>query len=117
MLTRCNTSRWAAQVTRRRLVVPKFHIPGHARRRFSTAQGIPTANANGPAPTGLSIFASLTGELDRIAPRFEIEPDQLQILKEPREFYDTLKVGLIPLLVRYFTIQRAWPLTVTNEFI
>jgi CDP-diacylglycerol--glycerol-3-phosphate 3-phosphatidyltransferase len=32
-------------------------------------------------------------ELDRIAPKFEIHGSQIQILQEPKDFYETLKVG------------------------
>lgn len=32
-------------------------------------------------------------ELDRIAPRFDIQGSQIQILQSPLEFYETLKVG------------------------
>ncbi len=41
-----------------------------------------------------SMLATITTDLDKIAPRFEIQPEQIQILKSPAEFYDTLKVGL-----------------------
>jgi CDP-diacylglycerol--glycerol-3-phosphate 3-phosphatidyltransferase len=40
-----------------------------------------------------SMLATITTDLDRIAPRFEIQPDQIHILKSPAEFYETLKVG------------------------
>ncbi|CBY01103.1 similar to CDP-diacylglycerol-glycerol-3-phosphate 3-phosphatidyltransferase [Plenodomus lingam JN3] len=38
-----------------------------------------------------SMLATITTDLDKIAPRFEIEPDQLHILETPAEFYETLK--------------------------
>ncbi|KAH7122782.1 CDP-diacylglycerol-glycerol-3-phosphate 3-phosphatidyltransferase-like protein [Dendryphion nanum] len=37
------------------------------------------------------MLATITTDLDKIAPRFEIQPDQIQILKTPAEFYETLK--------------------------
>ena len=39
------------------------------------------------------MLATITTDLDKIAPRFEIQPEQIQILKTPAEFYETLKVG------------------------
>ncbi|KAJ4302923.1 CDP-diacylglycerol--glycerol-3-phosphate 3-phosphatidyltransferase [Kalmusia sp. IMI 367209] len=38
-----------------------------------------------------SMLASITTDLDKIAPRFEVQPEQIQILKTPSEFYETLK--------------------------
>lgn len=38
-----------------------------------------------------SMLATITTDLDKIAPRFEIQPDQLRILQTPAEFYETLK--------------------------
>lgn len=56
-------------------------------RRFSahtTSNASPTAI---PSPLG-----SITVELDRIAPRFEIPASQVTILDSPANFYSTLKV-------------------------
>lgn len=39
------------------------------------------------------MLATITTDLDKIAPRFEVQPDQIQILQSPAEFYETLKVG------------------------
>lgn len=40
------------------------------------------------------MLATITTDLDKIAPRFEIQPEQIEILKTPTEFYETLKVSL-----------------------
>jgi hypothetical protein len=40
-----------------------------------------------------SMLATVTTDLDRIAPRFEMQPDQITIIQTPAEFYETLKVG------------------------
>lgn len=40
-----------------------------------------------------SMLASITTDLDKIAPRFEVQPEQIEILRTPSEFYETLKVG------------------------
>src|SRR2546430_5326665 len=59
-------------------------------RRYSTSAapaGLPTA----ASPT--AILGGLTSELDRIAPRFDIQASQIRILRTPTEFYETLKVS------------------------
>ena len=60
-------------------------------RRFSSSSTItpPTSSTAAPA----SMLGAFTNELDRIAPKFEIKGSQIQILTEPREFYEVLKVG------------------------
>jgi hypothetical protein len=40
------------------------------------------------------MLGAFTTELDRIAPRFEIQGSKIQILHTPSEFYETLKVGI-----------------------
>jgi CDP-diacylglycerol--glycerol-3-phosphate 3-phosphatidyltransferase len=44
------------------------------------------------------MLGAFTNELDRIAPRFEMQGEQIQILRTPTEFYDTLKVGRMILI-------------------
>jgi hypothetical protein len=39
------------------------------------------------------MLATITTDLDKIAPKFEIQPEQITIIKTPAEFYETLKVG------------------------
>jgi hypothetical protein len=47
-----------------------------------------------PAPQSqASMLATITTDLDKIAPRFEIQPEQVTIIQTPTEFYETLKVG------------------------
>ncbi|KAF1362209.1 CDP-diacylglycerol-glycerol-3-phosphate 3-phosphatidyltransferase [Lizonia empirigonia] len=41
-----------------------------------------------------SMLATITTDLDKIAPRFEIHPDQITIIQSPAEFYDTLKTKI-----------------------
>jgi CDP-diacylglycerol--glycerol-3-phosphate 3-phosphatidyltransferase len=40
------------------------------------------------------MLATITTELDKIAPRFELQPEQITIIQTPTQFYETLKVGL-----------------------
>jgi CDP-diacylglycerol--glycerol-3-phosphate 3-phosphatidyltransferase len=44
------------------------------------------------------MLATITTDLDKIAPRFEIQPEQIEIIQTPAEFYQTLKVGQPSLL-------------------
>ncbi|PVI02731.1 CDP-diacylglycerol-glycerol-3-phosphate 3-phosphatidyltransferase [Periconia macrospinosa] len=37
------------------------------------------------------MLATITTDLDKIAPRFEVQSDQIEILRTPSEFYETLK--------------------------
>ncbi len=38
------------------------------------------------------MLAPFTNELDRLAPSFRINGSQIQIIKSPTDFYETLKV-------------------------
>ncbi|OJD38942.1 cdp-diacylglycerol-glycerol-3-phosphate 3-phosphatidyltransferase [Diplodia corticola] len=40
------------------------------------------------------MLASLTSELDRLSPRFEVQPTQIEILSTPSEFYEALKTKI-----------------------
>lgn len=62
-------------------------------RKFSAY----TANA-GPSTTGSSIaspLGTITAELDRVAPCFEVPASRINILDSPASFYKTLKVGVL----------------------
>lgn len=41
-----------------------------------------------------AVLGSLTAELDKIAPRFEVDAERIQIISGPSEFYSALKVPL-----------------------
>jgi hypothetical protein len=43
--------------------------------------------------SGTSLLGTITTELDKISPRFEVQPTQIQILQSPAEFYEALKVS------------------------
>lgn len=38
------------------------------------------------------MLGAFTNELDKIAPKFEVEGSQIHVLRSPSEFYETLKV-------------------------
>ena len=57
------------------------------------------SSAAGNAPTTVtssntSIIAGITTELDRLAPRIDIQADQIKVLEGPKDFYETLKEKL-----------------------
>ena len=58
-------------------------------RRISTSSSA-VSTPNGALQA--SMLGAFTSELDRIAPKFEIQGSQIQILRTPSEFYETLKV-------------------------
>lgn len=60
-------------------------------RRYSTADA--SSMASSAPQSHASMLAPITADLDKIAPRFEIQPEQIEILRTPSEFYETLKVG------------------------
>ncbi len=47
-----------------------------------------------PSSTQLSSFSALTADLDRLAPRIDINADQIDIIHGPKEFYETLKAKI-----------------------
>lgn len=55
---------------------------------------MPAAATPASAPSSASQLAVFTGELDKLAPRFDIPAEAVEILKSPAEFYETLKVLL-----------------------
>lgn len=62
-------------------------------RRCASSSASPPPSHYHPAGSTSSVLGSLTSELDKIAPRFEIAPEKVVILKEPGEFYQALKVS------------------------
>lgn len=68
-----------------------FAQPAKTTRRYSTANAPPMASST--PQSQVSMLATITTDLDKIAPRFEIQPDQITIIQSPADFYETLKVG------------------------
>lgn len=67
-----------------------------ANRSIKTARRYSTSNASMASSTPqsqASMLATITTDLDKIAPRFEIRPEQITIIQTPTEFYETLRVG------------------------
>ncbi|KAF1850940.1 CDP-diacylglycerol-glycerol-3-phosphate 3-phosphatidyltransferas-like protein [Cucurbitaria berberidis CBS 394.84] len=63
--------------------------PMRATRRYSTANAPQMASSTPQSQA--SMLATITTDLDRIAPKFEMHPEQIQIIQTPTEFYETLK--------------------------
>jgi len=63
-------------------------------RRFSTSKPASSASSSSFAG-GLEkpLLSGLTDELDRIAPRFDVDGENIEILQEPSDFFEALKVG------------------------
>ena len=59
-------------------------------RSYATSS---TTTASPIAQSPASILGTLTTELDKISPRFELKSSQIRILKSPVDFYDALKVS------------------------
>ena len=55
-----------------------------------------TTGPGGPPQTSVHIpsVAALTSDLDRLAPRIDINADQISVLDGPKEFYETLKTKI-----------------------
>jgi CDP-diacylglycerol--glycerol-3-phosphate 3-phosphatidyltransferase len=49
--------------------------------------------ASSTSPSQAPMLTAITSDLDKLAPKFEIDPDQITIIQTPAEFYETLKVG------------------------
>ncbi|KAF2756005.1 hypothetical protein EJ05DRAFT_478054 [Pseudovirgaria hyperparasitica] len=47
-----------------------------------------------PSPSKASMLGVITEELDKVSPRFEIQPSDIRILRSPTEFYETLKTKI-----------------------
>ena len=80
---RANPRPWPLSSSRR--------LPWQPRLRVQST----TAPTGSPQqPTNLSSLTALTSDLDRLAPRIDINPDQIEILDGPKDFYDTLKAKI-----------------------
>jgi hypothetical protein len=81
-------------------------------RGYSTSSS--TAPPSPPA-SSFSILGSVTSELDKISPRFEVDPSRIQILQSPSEFYETLKVSLLFSFIRFYSSSRHFHVTVLGS--
>ena len=63
------------------------------RRAYSTSPNMSGSSSVAPPPSSAALAPFLI-DLDRIAPRFTIQGDQIRILRSPAEFYETLKTKI-----------------------
>lgn len=95
MITRCNIIRvgrvpFSSQAAAHFRLRNSLVHPRPARRYASTASRPNAVTA--PPSDVVSPLVGLGDELNRIVPRFDIDADDVQILRGPAEFYDVLKV-------------------------
>ncbi|KAK6349632.1 CDP-diacylglycerol--glycerol-3-phosphate 3-phosphatidyltransferase [Orbilia brochopaga] len=80
-----------------------------SRRTFSFTSRNPSSGAGAGAESGgdgggstFTILRGLIDEMDKLAPRFEVAPREITVLKEPEEFYRTLKTKILSAKKRVF---------------
>ncbi|KAL9000020.1 MAG: hypothetical protein Q9169_001265 [Polycauliona sp. 2 TL-2023] len=66
-------------------------IPLRLQRRLSFTSAPPSSFQGAPIP---SQWGGLKTQLDQIAPRFDVNPDEIRVLWGPEEFYETLKLKI-----------------------
>ncbi|KIM94932.1 hypothetical protein OIDMADRAFT_135232 [Oidiodendron maius Zn] len=81
--------RWSST---RRLQHCRLRLAKAKQCNFSTST-TSTSATNGSSEA--SMLGAFTTELDRISPRFDIKGSQVQILRSPSEFYETLKAKIL----------------------
>ena len=64
---------------------------GRVQRRYSSTATGPAASVSSPAAP----IASITSELDRLSPRFDVPAESIEILRTPAEFYGALKSKIL----------------------
>lgn len=82
----------------RRLPVYRSRLLQAKPRRYSTSAPLAQPPSSSPA----SMLGAFTNELDRIAPKFEIQGSQINVLRTPSEFYETLKSKILAAENRIF---------------
>ncbi|EWC48503.1 hypothetical protein DRE_07737 [Drechslerella stenobrocha 248] len=97
-----------------RQVRPRTPNPAHlrrptSRRTFSFTSHSPSGGSGGAeAGSGdgvgstFTVLRGLIDEMDKLAPRFEVAPREITILKEPEEFYRNLKTKILSAKKRVF---------------
>ena len=66
---------------------------GRVQYRFSTSSSAPSADLS-TSHSLAAPLASITSELDKISPRFDVSADCIEIIRSPTEFYETLKAKI-----------------------
>ena len=82
-ILRANRRPWLLSSTKR--------LPWHFRQ---TAQYTASSVTPSQLSTHVTPIAALTSGLDRLAPRIDIDADQIEILEGPKDFYEVLKAKI-----------------------
>ncbi len=77
------------KLQRRQIITAGRCNHGSIQRRLASTFVPPPAS---PPPSSLSPLSVITSELDKISPRFDIDADEIEIIRGPVEFFDVLKV-------------------------
>lgn len=72
--------------------IARRHIGSYGRVQRRYSSGGPSAPAAQTQSSSAAPIASITNELDRLSPRFDVPADAIEILRTPAEFYANLKV-------------------------
>ena len=100
MLQRCPSIRFLRPLQTRIVSISKDNIAkqfqpysarGHVRGYVSSST-VSGSTSGSSVQSGLAVFAPLTSELDKICPRFEVDAEDIEVLRGPVEFYEVLKV-------------------------
>ena len=87
----------------RRIIICQWHRPltklrQRPVRKYSTSHSL--ASNPGITSSPFAALGSITSELDGLGPRFDIEGSQIEILSTPIDFYESLKVQYMFLLIQ-----------------
>lgn len=98
MFSKCSVSVVAGRTQTRLFCCAKqYYNNPHSKtkqcRTFSTSKSASLSNPISFQGVGKPLLSGLTDELDRIAPRFDIDGENIDILQEPSDFFEALKVG------------------------
>ncbi|KAI4146224.1 MAG: hypothetical protein LQ340_006001 [Diploschistes diacapsis] len=66
----------------------------HIRHRQFSSSSAKAAQSASQWSSGDLVVAGVTSQLDLLAPRIDVQAEQIQVLEGPKEFYDTLKTKL-----------------------
>ncbi|KAF7864574.1 hypothetical protein EAF04_006706 [Stromatinia cepivora] len=82
--------------------IPSFQAPLQRMKRCTYSTSTSSSATAPTAPSSASILGAFTNECDKIAPKFEVHGSQIQILRTPSEFYETLKSKILAAETRIF---------------
>ena len=81
----------------RQTLRPTLHRAAVRTSRFTPSRRFSTPASTAPQSSVLSsagLLAPFTNELDKLAPSFQINGSQIEVIQTPTEFYETLKAKI-----------------------